>query len=32
MALVSVDSHIGPELVERLERLPGVKRVEPLRF
>ena len=32
VALVSVDSHIGPELVERLQGLPGVKRVEPLRF
>jgi D-3-phosphoglycerate dehydrogenase len=32
VALVSVDGHIGPELVAELEALPGVKRVEPLRF
>jgi hypothetical protein len=32
VALISVDSHVGPELVERLQALPGVKRVEPLRF
>jgi D-3-phosphoglycerate dehydrogenase len=32
VALVSVDSHIGQALVERLQALPGVKRVEPLRF
>ena len=32
VALISVDSHIGEDLVERLHALPGVKRVEPLRF
>jgi D-3-phosphoglycerate dehydrogenase len=32
VALVSVDQHIEPELVGRLEGLPGVKRVRPLRF
>ncbi|HYW16666.1 MAG TPA: phosphoglycerate dehydrogenase [Allosphingosinicella sp.] len=32
VALVSVDGHIGPELVERLQALPGVKTVKPLRF
>ncbi len=32
VALVSVDSHIGPELVAKLQGLPGVKRVSPLRF
>ncbi|HEX8061655.1 MAG TPA: ACT domain-containing protein, partial [Allosphingosinicella sp.] len=32
VALVSVDSHIGPDLVARLQALPGVKRVSPLRF
>jgi D-3-phosphoglycerate dehydrogenase len=32
VALVSVDGHIGQALVERLEALPGVKRVKPLRF
>jgi D-3-phosphoglycerate dehydrogenase / 2-oxoglutarate reductase len=32
VALISVDSHVGQELIERLERLPGVKRVKPLRF
>ncbi|MGA9582374.1 MAG: phosphoglycerate dehydrogenase [Allosphingosinicella sp.] len=32
VALVSVDSHIGPELVAKLQGLPGVKRVAPLRF
>jgi D-3-phosphoglycerate dehydrogenase len=32
VALVSVDSEIGPALVTRLEALPGVRRVEPLRF
>jgi D-3-phosphoglycerate dehydrogenase len=32
VALISVDSPVGPELVERLAALPGVKRVEPLRF
>jgi D-3-phosphoglycerate dehydrogenase len=32
VALVSVDSHVGPDLVQRLQALPGVKRVAPLRF
>jgi D-3-phosphoglycerate dehydrogenase len=32
VALVSVDSPVGKGLVERLAALPGVKRVEPLRF
>ncbi|HEX8643219.1 MAG TPA: phosphoglycerate dehydrogenase [Allosphingosinicella sp.] len=32
VALVSVDGHIEPEIVERIEALPGVKRVKPLRF
>jgi len=32
VALVSVDGHIAPDLLEQLEALPGVKRVEPLRF
>ncbi|HYJ83165.1 MAG TPA: phosphoglycerate dehydrogenase [Allosphingosinicella sp.] len=32
VALVSVDSHVGPDLVRRLQALPGVKRVAPLRF
>ncbi len=32
VALVSVDSHIGPDLVQRLQALPGVKTVKPLRF
>jgi D-3-phosphoglycerate dehydrogenase len=32
VALVSVDNHIGQELVARLEALPGVKKVKPLRF
>ena len=32
VALVSVDGHIGPELVEALESLPGVRKVKPLRF
>jgi D-3-phosphoglycerate dehydrogenase / 2-oxoglutarate reductase len=32
VALVSVDSHVGPELAQRLQALPGVKRVAPLRF
>jgi D-3-phosphoglycerate dehydrogenase len=32
VALVSVDSPVGKGLVERLADLPGVKRVEPLRF
>ncbi|MBX3561213.1 MAG: phosphoglycerate dehydrogenase [Sphingomonas sp.] len=32
VALVSVDGHIADHLVRRLEALPGVKRVKPLRF
>ena len=32
VALVSVDGHIGGELVKHLESIPGVKRVKPLRF
>ena len=32
VALVSIDGHIGAELVGRLEALPGVKSVKPLRF
>jgi len=32
VALVAVDGHIDAELVGRLESLPGVKRVKPLRF
>jgi D-3-phosphoglycerate dehydrogenase len=32
VALVSVDGHIGAELVARLQALPGVKTVKPLRF
>jgi D-3-phosphoglycerate dehydrogenase len=32
VALVSVDSHIGSDLVQRLQALPGVKTVKPLRF
>jgi len=32
VALVAVDGHIDSELVGRLEALPGVKRVKPLRF
>jgi len=32
VALVSVDGHIARELVAKLEALPGVKRVKPLRF
>jgi D-3-phosphoglycerate dehydrogenase len=32
VALVSVDSHVGPDLVQRLQALPGVKTVKPLRF
>jgi D-3-phosphoglycerate dehydrogenase len=32
VALVSVDSHVEEDVVERLERLPGVKRVKRLRF
>jgi D-3-phosphoglycerate dehydrogenase len=32
VALVSVDSHIGQDLVQRLQALPGVRTVKPLRF
>jgi D-3-phosphoglycerate dehydrogenase len=32
VALVSVDGHIEAEVLKRLEKLPGVKRVKPLRF
>jgi D-3-phosphoglycerate dehydrogenase / 2-oxoglutarate reductase len=32
VALVSIDGHIGAEQVGRLEALPGVKKVKPLRF
>jgi D-3-phosphoglycerate dehydrogenase len=32
VALVSVDSHIEPDLVRRLEAIPGVRTVKPLRF
>ncbi|HEX8379630.1 MAG TPA: phosphoglycerate dehydrogenase, partial [Allosphingosinicella sp.] len=32
VALVSVDGHIGADLVARLQALPGVKTVKPLRF
>jgi len=32
VALVSIDGHIGPEVVTRLEEISGVKRVKPLRF
>ena len=32
VALVSVDGHIEADVLERLEKLPGVKRVKPLRF
>ncbi|MFN3389108.1 MAG: phosphoglycerate dehydrogenase [Allosphingosinicella sp.] len=32
VALVSVDGHVGDALVERLQALPGVKRVKALRF
>jgi D-3-phosphoglycerate dehydrogenase / 2-oxoglutarate reductase len=32
LALVSVDQHVGPDLSRQLEDLPGVKRVESLRF
>jgi len=32
VALVSVDGHIAPEVVKRLEAISGVKRVKPLRF
>jgi D-3-phosphoglycerate dehydrogenase len=32
VALVSVDNHVEAEIVERLEAIPGVRRVKPLRF
>jgi D-3-phosphoglycerate dehydrogenase len=32
VALVSVDGHIAPEVVDRLAAISGVKRVKPLRF
>ena len=32
VALVSVDGHIGGALIGRLEALPGVRKVKPLRF
>jgi D-3-phosphoglycerate dehydrogenase / 2-oxoglutarate reductase len=32
VALVSVDDHVEPDVIARLEALPGVKRVKPLRF
>ncbi|HEX9932398.1 MAG TPA: phosphoglycerate dehydrogenase, partial [Allosphingosinicella sp.] len=32
VALVSVDDHVEPETVAKLEAIPGVKRVKPLRF
>ncbi|HEX8654999.1 MAG TPA: phosphoglycerate dehydrogenase [Allosphingosinicella sp.] len=32
VALVSVDSHVEPETVAKLEAIPGVRRVKPLRF
>ncbi|HEV2865661.1 MAG TPA: phosphoglycerate dehydrogenase [Allosphingosinicella sp.] len=32
VALVSVDGHIDEPVLQRLEGLPGVKRVKPLRF
>jgi D-3-phosphoglycerate dehydrogenase len=32
VALVSVDGHIGSELVRTLQALPGVREVRPLRF
>jgi len=32
VALVAVDGHVEAEVIEGLERLPGVKRVAPLRF
>jgi len=32
VALVSVDGHIAPEVVAKLEAIPGVRRVIPLRF
>jgi D-3-phosphoglycerate dehydrogenase len=32
VALISVDGHIDPGLVQKLAELPGVKRVTPLKF
>ena len=32
VALISVDSPVEPEVAARIARLPGVKRVTPLRF
>ncbi len=32
VALVSVDGHIGGEVLARLEALPGVRKVKALRF
>ena len=32
VALISVDSHIEPTVVQRLQALPGVRTVKPLRF
>ena len=32
VALISVDSHIEPAVVQRLQALPGVRTVKPLRF
>ncbi|WP_106640795.1 phosphoglycerate dehydrogenase [Allosphingosinicella vermicomposti] len=32
LALVSVDGHIGEQVVAAIKALPGVKRVKPLRF
>ena len=32
VALVAVDGHIPPDVAARLETIPGVKRVKPLRF
>jgi D-3-phosphoglycerate dehydrogenase len=32
VALVSVDGHIADDLVARLQALPGVRKVKPLRF
>jgi D-3-phosphoglycerate dehydrogenase / 2-oxoglutarate reductase len=32
VALVSVDQHIEPALVNQLKALPGVRDVKPLRF
>jgi D-3-phosphoglycerate dehydrogenase / 2-oxoglutarate reductase len=32
VALISVDNHIEPAIVAKLEAIPGVRRVKPLRF